>query len=64
MNKEENNIANSVLKVTASENLDISQELLLPDPETSIAELLHEQEVEENATQKEIESHIQPELEN
>ncbi len=43
MNKNSDKIVGSVLKVTASEELDISEDLV-SSPTKSIAELLHEQE--------------------
>ena len=43
MNKNSDKIVGSVLKVTASEELDISEDLV-STPTKSIAELLHEQE--------------------
>ena len=54
MNKDSDKIVGSVLKVTASEELDISGDLM-STPTKSIAELLNEQKTNENEEEEEIE---------
>jgi len=54
MNKDSDKIVGSVLKVTASEELDISGDLM-STPTKSIAELLNEQKTNENEEEEGIE---------
>lgn len=42
------NIIMSELKVIASENLDVQHDLNLPDPPQTLAQILHEEEKEDN----------------
>jgi len=41
------NIIMSELKVIASENLDVQHDLNLPDPQKTLAQILHEEEEKE-----------------
>ena len=52
MNKDSDKIVGSVLKVTASEELDVSGDLM-STPTKSIAELLNEQKTNENEEEEE-----------
>ncbi len=54
MNKDSDKIVGSVLKVTASEELDVSGDLM-STPTKSIAELLNEQKTNENEEEEGIE---------